>query len=61
MKSYTYQLFQSVENKYTSLLILMLQKLDCYLATATAAVPAHLGAESLKKPHDIITLSFRKG
>ena len=24
-------------------------------------MPAHLGAESLKNPHDIVTLSFRKG
>ena len=29
--------------------------------TAPAAVLAHLGAESLKKPHDIVTLSFRQG
>ena len=29
--------------------------------TAPAAVPAYLGAESLKKPHDIVTLSFRQG
>ena len=29
--------------------------------TAPAAMPVHVGADSLKKPHDIVTLSFSEG
>ena len=28
------------------------------MITAPASVPAHIGAESLKKPHHIVTLRF---